>query len=141
MSNTIFVCHPFVFLGIFIFIAREAFLSGAVSTNGTIVSCNDGGQGTHFATIRFTAQKGQQITFQPDNTFNPCHVGEGVVVQYHPNDPQDAQVNDGLTDSAEFFIGIGALSLLIALLDLVLGALTGRGLLQERGPDHISIGR
>ncbi len=131
----------FALIAISILIDQAVFRFGTVSANGTIVSCDVDEKGDYFVTIRLTTQKDQQITFQSSDNSSSCHDGEVVPVKYHPNDPQDARVDNGSAGGSEaltVLVWVGGLCMLIGLFDLILVFWKGRSIM--RGPGH-GIGR
>lgn len=100
------------------------FLPGTVSTTGTIAYCdmveNPSSHGTDcYPRVSFQTQAGQQIIFESNVGSNGYYEGEGVTVKYHPNNPQDARLDPGI--SWMFFISFGSFFVLCSLFSCLQG--------------------
>ena len=92
-AGWVFVCVGlFMIVGSLIWVINTLlFLPGTVSTNGTVIACLPGYQGTCQAIVRYKTRTGQQITF---NASKGSHVGDTVTVVYSPGAPRDARTVD-----------------------------------------------
>lgn len=101
-----------VLIGGYLFIS----LSGTESTQGTILSCSYP-QGSCQPTVSFQTQSGQRITFHSSTASSTWAPGDSVSVRYHPNNPQEADVDPlllfGLLSS--IFAGLGLLLAVVGL--------------------------
>lgn len=82
------------------------FLPGSLSANGTIISCQFD-KSVCSPTISFVTQYGQKVTFMPSSSSSSYREGDTLSVRYHPHSPQDAHIDDWLTNWMPPLLGSG----------------------------------
>jgi hypothetical protein len=91
-----------IFVGVRGFVSNEAFLSSAVSTQGTVIDrvkhaeYLESGNADHwYPVVRFTARTGQVVEFTPPSGSDPPQwpVGRVVGVLYDPDNPRHARID------------------------------------------------
>jgi hypothetical protein len=94
----IFVSVFWLVIGGISTIDRLLFLSGTLSTHGTVISCQfNVNDNVCYPTIRFFAQSGQKLNFIASSASTSYHKEDVLPVIYHPATPQDARIDDALT--------------------------------------------
>jgi hypothetical protein len=95
-----------IFVGVRGFVSNQAFLSSAVSTQGTVIDrvkqaeYLESGNADHwYPVVRFTARTGQVVEFSPPSGSDPPQwpVGRVVGVLYDPDNPQHARIDTAPT--------------------------------------------
>ena len=106
----------FVVIGTLIAGSTLISLSGTVSAQGTILSCTYSG-GSCQPTVSFQTLSGKLITFRSSTSSSTFAPEKSVTVRYHPNDPQDAQIDSWIVNGllSSIFAGIGLVQLLVGL--------------------------
>ncbi len=112
------------FTGALLLIIEAAFtgymlisMSGTISAQGRILSCAHSARSCQ-PTVQFQTRGGEQVTFHSSwssSTFKP---GDSVTVRYHPDGPQEAQIDLWMVNRFLLPIlgGIGLLLLVVGLL-------------------------
>lgn len=133
------------------------FLPGTLSANGTIIHCdysivvqhvnsnvhvnnNNGQSYTCDPTVSFATQSGQRVTITTSSSSSTYHAGDAVSVRYHPNDPQDARIDDFFTMWGGLLIG--GFGFLIFLFVGLFALIRGPGIFRmPEVPDQYRYGR
>jgi hypothetical protein len=106
----------FVVVGVLIAGYTLISLSGTVATQGTILSCNYSKKSCQ-PTVSFRSSSGQQFTFRSSWDSSLFAPQDTVTVRYHPDNPQDAQVDPWIIVRfiAPIFVGVGLILILVRL--------------------------
>jgi hypothetical protein len=124
IGGPMLICFGLIFViaGILIEWNTLVFLQESVSTTGMIVSCemttsttnSNGSQDECQPTFQFQTRTGRSVSVKDMSASSNWFVGEAVMVDYHPNDPQDAIIDPGTLWL--FFAVFGSVFILVGLI-------------------------